>query len=66
MLSVELKSKNQLDATYYFIVLLIGLTGFGDYYAYHQLRIIMLITTLVVLFCKDGGGSVEPIRRTKK
>jgi len=30
--AVELKNKNQLDATYYFIVLLIGPTCFGHYY----------------------------------
>jgi len=29
-------NKNQLDATYYFIVLLIGSTCFGHYYAHHQ------------------------------
>jgi len=30
--------KNQLDALYYFIVLLIGSTCFGHYYAhYHEL-----------------------------
>jgi len=34
--SVKLKNKNHLDATYYFIVLLIGLTCFGLYYAHHQ------------------------------
>jgi len=28
--------KNQLDATYYFIVLLIGSTCFGHYYAHRQ------------------------------
>ena len=40
--------KNQIDATYYFIVLLIGSTCFGHYYAHHQeLATIMLITTLV-------------------
>ena len=40
-----LKNKNQLDATYYFIVLLIGSTCFGHYYAHHQeLATIMLIT----------------------
>ena len=40
--------KNQLDATYYFIVLLIGSTCFGHYYAHHQeLATMMLITTLV-------------------
>jgi len=32
----KLKKKNQLDATYSFIVLLIGLTCFGHYYADHQ------------------------------
>jgi len=43
--------KNQLDATYYFIVRLIGSTCFGHYYAHHQeLAIMMLITTLVILF----------------
>ena len=31
----ELKNKNQLNATYYFIVL-IGSTCFGHYYAHHQ------------------------------
>ena len=31
-----LKNKIQLDATYYFIVLLIGSTSFGHYYAHHQ------------------------------
>ena len=41
--------KNQLDATYYFIVLLIGSTCFAHYYAHHQeLTTIMLITTMVV------------------
>jgi len=41
--------KNQLDATYYFIVLLIGSTCFGHYYAHHQeLATTMLITTLVI------------------
>jgi hypothetical protein len=43
--------KNQLDATYYFIVLLIGLTYFGHYCAHHhELATMMLITTLVVSF----------------
>jgi len=43
--------KYQLDATYYFIVLLIGSTCFGHYYAHHQdLATMMLITTLVVSF----------------
>ena len=45
------KNKNQIDATYYFIVLLIDSTCFGHYYAHHQeLATIMLITTLVVSF----------------
>jgi len=45
-----LKNKNQLGATYYFIVLFIGSACFGHYYAHHQkLATIMLITTLVVL-----------------
>jgi len=52
-------NKNQLDATY-FIVLLMGSTCFGHCYAHHQeLTTIMLITTLVVSFCKDGRGSVS-------
>jgi len=47
----NMKNKNQLDATYYFIVLLIGSTCFGHYYAHRQeLTTIMLITTLVVSF----------------
>ena len=47
----ELKNENQLDATYYFIVLLIGSTCFGHYHAHHQeLTAIMLIATLVVSF----------------
>ena len=48
---VNLKNKNQLDATYYFIALLIGSTCFGHYYAHHQeFATIMLITTVVVSF----------------
>ena len=59
-LSVYLKNKDQLDATYYFIVLLIGSTCFGHYFAHHQEpTTIMLIITLVVWFCKDGRGSVN-------
>jgi len=43
-----MKSKNQLDVTYYFVVLLIGSTCFGYCYAHHQeLVTIMLITTWV-------------------
>jgi len=46
-----LKIRNQLDATCYIIVLLIGSTCFGHYYAHHQeLATMMLITTLVVPF----------------
>ena len=46
-----LEDENQMDATYYFIVLLIDSTCFGHYYVHHQeLATIMLITTLVVLF----------------
>jgi hypothetical protein len=45
------RMENQLDATYYFIVLLIGSTCFGHYYAHHQeIATIMLITTLAVSF----------------
>ena len=45
----RLKNIKQQDATYYFIVLLIGSTCFGHYCAYHQeFATIMLITTLVV------------------
>ena len=41
-------------------VLLIGSACFRQYYAHHQeLATIMLITMLVVSFCKDGGGSVN-------
>jgi len=50
--------KKKLDATYYFIVLLIISTCFGHYYAHHQ-ETMVLIITLAVSFCKDGGGSVN-------
>ena len=44
-----IRIKNQLDATCYFIVLLIGSTCFGHYYAHHQeLATIMLVTTTLV------------------
>ena len=47
----QLKNKNQLDATNYFIVFLRGSTCFGHYYARHQeLATIILITILVVSF----------------
>ena len=43
--------KNQLDVTYYFTVLIIGLTCFGHYYAHHQeLATMTLITILNVSF----------------
>ena len=43
---IKRRIKNQLDATYYFIVLLIDSTCFGHCYAHHQeLATIMLITT---------------------
>ena len=42
----NLKNKNQLDATYCFIILMIGSTCFGYYCAHHQeLTTIVLITT---------------------
>jgi hypothetical protein len=38
----------------------LDLGGSRHYYAHHQeLETIMSITTLVVSFCKDGGGSVN-------
>ena len=41
-------------------MLLIGSTCFRHYYAHHQeLATIMVVTTFVVLFCKDGGVSVN-------
>jgi len=54
--------KNQLDATYYFIVFLIGSTCFGHSNAHHQdLATMMLITTLVVSYlvcCRlEVGGA---------
>ena len=56
------ESKNQPDATLYFIVLLIGSTCFKHYYAHHQkLATVILFTTLVVSFCNDGGVSVNVI-----
>jgi len=45
------EQENRLDATRYFIVLIIGSACFRHYYAYHQeLATVMLITTLVVSF----------------
>ena len=52
--------KNQLDATYYFIVLLVCSTCFGHYCDHHQeLTTMILFTALVVSFCKFGGGSIN-------
>ena len=54
------ETKNQLDATWYFIVLLKGSTRLKHYYAHHQeLATVMMFTTLVLSFCKDGGVSVN-------
>jgi len=40
------KNKNQIDANYYFIVLLIGSTCFGQYCTHHQeLATMMLISS---------------------
>ena len=48
------KNKNQLDATYCFITLLISSTCFENCYAHHQgLTTIVLITTWTVRFFKD-------------
>jgi len=48
---LQLTNKNQLDATYYFILLLIASICYGHYYAHHQeLVTMMLITTLGVSF----------------
>ena len=45
------ESKNQIDATIYFIVLLKGLTRIKHYYAHHQeLATMKLIITLAVSF----------------
>ena len=46
----NVKNKNQLDATYYFIVLLIGSTCFGHYYAHHQ-----ELTTIMSCFSLQPG-----------
>jgi len=57
-----MKNKNQLDATY-FIVLLIGLTCFGHYYAHHkELATIMLITILVVSLVFAVGWRLGAVR----
>jgi len=33
---IKLKNKIQIDATYYFIMLMLGSTCFGHHYAHHQ------------------------------
>jgi len=44
-----MKNKNQLDATYFFIMLMIGSTCFGHCYAHHlELTTIVVITTWAV------------------
>ena len=60
-----LKNKNQLDATYYFIVFLTGSTCFGHYYAHHQeLATIMLIESCFSLqpghYCKLTTPNLQP------
>ena len=46
-----MENKNQLVATYCFIILMIGSTCFGHCYAHHQeLTTTVMITTLTVLF----------------
>ena len=40
------KNKFQLDATYYFFMLMLGVTCFGHHYAHHhELTTIALVTT---------------------
>ena len=47
-----MKNKNQLDANYCFIILMIGSTRFVHCYAHHQeLTTIVLITTWAVRCC---------------
>jgi len=47
----QLKNKIQLDATHYFIMLMLGSTYFGHHYAHHQeLTTIALVTTYAVWF----------------
>jgi len=44
--SLMTENKIQLDATYYFIMLMLGSTCFGHHYAHHQeLTTIALVTT---------------------
>ena len=46
-----MKNKTQLDATYYFIVIMLGSTCFGHHYAHHQeFTTIALVTTKAVWF----------------
>jgi len=51
----KVKNKNELHATYSFIIFIICSTCFGHFYAHHQeLTTIVLITTWAVRFCKDA------------
>jgi len=57
---LKLKNKNQLDATYCFIILMIGSTCFGHYYAHHQeLTTVVLITTGWISV-RAAGYSLQP------
>ena len=50
-LSFKLNNKIQLNATYYFIMLMLGSTCFGHHYAHHQeFTTIALVTTYAVWF----------------
>ena len=72
----RLKNKNQLDAIYRFIILIIGSICFGHCYAHHQeLTTIILITKLVISFlvccrlevrCRHAGqmSGLQTIART--
>jgi len=52
-----MKNKNQLDATYYFIVLLIGSTCFQHYYAHHhELATMALIVSFLVCCLLEVGA----------
>ena len=56
--------KSKLDATCYYIVLLVGSTCFGYYYDHrHELATMMLITTLVVSFLVFCMLEVRLVRR---
>ena len=57
-----LKNKNQLDTTYYFIVLLIGSTCFGHYYAHHQelANIMLIVSGLQAIACSPDTNPAYP------